>query len=101
MSYQVIKTAAKGWFLKRFQICLFLGAFVGFFAGIQVTTGLYATELCKAGDRGFRPSADISQQTVLILFAGRENVREKRDSERLIQCFSRFRETCNRMYLSY
>jgi hypothetical protein len=80
---------------------VFLGSFVGFFAGIQVTTGLYAVELCKAGDCGFRPSAEISQQTFLGLFVGRENVREKRDSERLIQCFSRLRETGNRVYFSY
>lgn len=82
-----MNTAAKAGFLKRFHICRFLGSFVGFFAGIQVATGLYAVELCKAGDRSFRPSADISQQTFLDLFVGPENVREKRDSERLTQCF--------------
>jgi len=77
--------------------CRFLGPFVGFFEGIQGTTGLYAVESRKAGDRSFRPSADISQQTFLVLFAKHENVREKHDSEGLIQYFPRLRETGNRV----
>jgi hypothetical protein len=77
--------------------CRFLGPFVGFFEGIQGTTGLYAVESRKAGDCSFRPSADISQQTFLVPFAKHENVREKHDSEGLIQYFPRLRETGNRV----
>jgi hypothetical protein len=52
----------------------------------------------KAGDCSFRPSADISQQTFLVPFAKHENVREKHDSEGLIQYFPRLRETGNRVH---